>query len=386
MTMTVATIDDTTTEIVPGQVGFNSVQKAMLAQLGLSDAPEGDLLLFSHVCQKSGLDPFRKEIYMIGRNTQLSRYVPNSDGDGQHKEIRWETVYTIQTGIQGFRKRSREIADTKDVRLGFNGPYWCGEDGKWTEVWPEKTPPVAAKYVVFRDGEPVPAVCHFDEYVQTVGTGADRKPNSMWASMPRNQIAKCAEAAALQRAFPDELSGLLLEDAAIHTVVDESGDDVEQPKKRRGGKGVGGLADRAAAAERRTVEGEVVEPGQDAGNDVSQGAEASSSATLPPDSHAQDDTKSGDKPKTQMRKALETRLFKLIGQIEPTPSRDDRLDIYRAVLKSNTITSTNDLDDVAVAKVAEQLYKWREDGSLNNKIHNILMAADAAAAETEQQS
>jgi phage recombination protein Bet len=395
MTTDVATLDDTTTDIVPGQVGFNSAQKAMLAQLGLSDAPDGDLILFSHVCQKSGLDPFRREIYMIGRNTQVSRYVPNDSGEGQHKETRWETVYTIQTGIQGFRKRARELAEDKGVRLGFNGPYWCGQDGQWTEVWPEKTAPVAAKYIVFRDGEPVPAVCHYDEYVQEVGTGADRKPNSMWSKMPRNQLAKCAEAAALQRAFPDELSGLLLEDAAVHT-INEDGEDVqpEQPAKtkRRGGRGVNGLEDRATAKQQTVVDGEVADPGQDGGNDQSQGAEPSSGPQLCADSGDQDEPeKFGDRdaaakrPQSKLREPLEKRLFKLIGRIEPAPSRDDRLDIYKAILERQDITSTNDLTDVEVTTVGQKLYEWLEAGSLNNKVHQIIMAADAAATEQENQ-
>lgn len=252
MTTELATTQPAGVIAAPESVQFNPAERAMLAQLGLSDAPEGDLMLFAHVCRTSGLDPFRREIYMIGRNTQVTKYVPNARGDGQHKETRYETVYTIQTGIQGFRKRARELADAKGDRLGFEGPFWAGEDGVWREMWPQKTPvPVAAKYVVFRNGEPCPAVCHYDEYVQEAGSGADRGPNSMWSKMPRNQLAKCAEAQALQRAYPDELSGLILEDAASDAVtIDETGLP-QQPLKRRAGdrgRGVDSLRDRAAAA------------------------------------------------------------------------------------------------------------------------------------------
>ena len=49
----------------------------------------------------------------------------------------------------------------------MDGPYWCGDDGKWVEVWPSKTPPVAAKFTVFRDGVPHTGIAHYDEFVQT---------------------------------------------------------------------------------------------------------------------------------------------------------------------------------------------------------------------------
>lgn len=352
-----ATIDDTTTDIIPGQVGFNSAQKAMLAQLGLSDAPEGDLILFSHVCQKSGLDPFRREIYMIGRNSQVTKYVPNASGEGQHKETRWETVYTIQTGIQGFRKRARELAEEKDVRIGFNGPYWCGEDGQWTEVWPEKKNPVAAKYIVFRDGEPVPAVCHFDEYVQTVKSDGQEKPNSMWARMPRNQLAKCAEAAALQRAFPDELSGLLLEDAAMHTVVDETGAEEQPAQTRRGGKGTNGLRERAQQArqENTVVDAEAVETPDTPGTETEPGT--------------------AEQVKSPMRKAVEKRLFSLIGKIDPPLERDDRILVYRGITGRAEIASTDDLSDVEVTRIGDQIYQWDQDGQVDDKIRDLLNAA-----------
>jgi hypothetical protein len=121
-------------------------------------------------------------------------------------------------------------------------------------------------------------------------------------------------------------------------------------------------------------------PGQGGGNDQSQGAEPSAGATHGQADSGDQDAADNAPEKTPMRKALENRHWGLIGNIEPKPSDDDRHDIYRSILKRPEVNSLNDLDDVEVGKVCEQLYQWGQDGVLNDRILDILMAADAAAA------
>jgi hypothetical protein len=60
---------------------------------------------------------------------------------------------------------------------------------------------------VFRVGfeRPIYGVAHYAEYVQVKKDG---KANSMWAKMACNQLAKCAEALAIRKAFPEDLAGL----------------------------------------------------------------------------------------------------------------------------------------------------------------------------------
>lgn len=170
----------------PHQTEWTERQRAALDQLGVAEAPDGDKAVFLHQAQRTGLDPFAKQIYMIGRF------------DAQAGKKKW----TIQTGIDGFRI----VAERHGQYGGQVGPQWCGDDGQWRDVWPHKKPPVAARVGIRRHDwtEPVFAVAHFHEYAQTKGNGLTR----MWADKPAVMIAKCAEALALRKAFPHDLSGL----------------------------------------------------------------------------------------------------------------------------------------------------------------------------------
>ncbi|MCI1914624.1 MAG: phage recombination protein Bet [Bifidobacteriaceae bacterium] len=174
--------------IEENQKGFTGAQLAALSHAGVQNAGQGDLEVFFHQVQRTGLDPFARQIYMIQR---------------QGKQ-------TIQVGIDGFRLIARRAADHSGEAFGEPETLWCGPDGVWSDVWLDpKLPPAAAKVVVQRGQGIFPAVALYSEYV---GRKRDGHVNSMWASKPAIMLAKCAEALALRKAFPQDLSGLYTSD------------------------------------------------------------------------------------------------------------------------------------------------------------------------------
>lgn len=217
MTHDVALRTVTELSIDPEQLAFTEAQRSALAQLGIEDAPEGDQMLFFHQAKRTGLDPFAKQIYMLGRRTKVKEW-----DEKQRKQVeKWVMKYTIQTGIDGYRVTGHRLAAQRGDEIEVEDTLWCGESGSWSDVWLDrKNPPLAAKYTVIKNGKRYSAVAMYDEYVQTVTFDGVTKPNSMWAKMPANQIAKCAEAAAWRKAYPNDFSGIVLEDTAQAITID----------------------------------------------------------------------------------------------------------------------------------------------------------------------
>ena len=169
----------------------NEIDMALVARTVAKGCSSDELSLFGAICKRTGLDPFARQIYAIKRGG----------------------VMTTQVSIDG----ARLVAQRSGEYAGQVGPFWCGADGVWVDVWLAKTPPMAAKVGVRRSSfvDPLFAVAIWSEYAQTQG--------NMWAKFPSVMLAKCAEMIALRRAFPAELSGLYsteeMSQADEHVVV-----------------------------------------------------------------------------------------------------------------------------------------------------------------------
>jgi phage recombination protein Bet len=176
--------------IRPDQTDWTPAQQAVLQQSGIDNqVTSAELSAFLHLCQRTRLDPFSRQIYLIGR----------WDSRQQRK------VYTPQTSIDGYRVIAHRVVAEQNANLGYEDTLWCDKDGQWRDVWLSDAPPSGVKVTVIRNGQRFPAVALFREYVQT---GKENKAIGLWGKMPAGQLAKCAEALALRKAFPHDLAGV----------------------------------------------------------------------------------------------------------------------------------------------------------------------------------
>lgn len=144
-------------------------------------ASDDELQLFIHACKRTGLDPFMKQIFAVKRWDSFAR----------------REIMTIQTGIDGYRliaDRTGKYAPGIDTEFGYD------EKGnlRWAKAYVKKMTP---------DGQwhQISTIAFWNEYVQTTKDG---RPTVFWLKKGHIMLSKCAEALALRKAFPAELSGI----------------------------------------------------------------------------------------------------------------------------------------------------------------------------------
>lgn len=136
--------------------------------------------VFLMVCERTKLDPFKKQVYAVKRKS--------SDG---------KEVMSIQTGIDGFRAlamRTGRYAGQDDVIFEEDGsPY------------PKKAT-VTVYSIIQGLRVPFTASARWSEYYPGERLGF------MWKKMPHTMLGKVAEALALRKMAPEDTSGLYLEE------------------------------------------------------------------------------------------------------------------------------------------------------------------------------
>ena len=171
-------------------------------------------------CKASGFDPMQKPVHIVPMWDSKS----GSNRDVIMPGVNLYRTVAARSGCAGVSEP--EFGDDKTENLGgveITYPLWCkvtvkrrletGEIVEFTakELWKEN-------------------------YAQKGGKERSVAPNSMWMRRPYAQIAKCAEAQALRKAFPevgaqptaDEMEGKSLNDGG--TVIDGSTGEVIQTK------------------------------------------------------------------------------------------------------------------------------------------------------------
>jgi phage recombination protein Bet len=158
-------------------------QVALIKQTIAAEATDAELALFFYDCRRRGVHPLDKLIHFTKRQNK----------------------YTPVTSIDFFRSRAGQTRE----HMGTDDACFTGEPGD-----PDFRATVTVYRLVHGEKCAFTATARFAEFVPP-------SPNDfMWVKMPYNQIAKCAEAAALRKGFPQELEGLRTVDEMEHVAVD----------------------------------------------------------------------------------------------------------------------------------------------------------------------
>lgn len=194
-----------------GEVATTTQGPGYLAQYGREEielikktvakgATDEELGLFFHECKRRGVHPLDRLIHFVKRN----------DGEGGK-------VVAFQSSIDYHRAK----AETSKLYNGQDEPEYEGEETVTEPMGQSKTTythPLVARVKVYKRGidKPFIGTARWSEYYPK------GKQGFMWRKMPFLMLAKCAEALALRKAFPDDLGGLYTpEELQRDTATDE---------------------------------------------------------------------------------------------------------------------------------------------------------------------
>jgi len=162
---------------------FSREQIDLIKQTVARGATDNELKLFLYAAHRTGLDPLTKQIYFIKRRV----WNPEKNG--------YDMVGTIQTGIDGYR-----VVAARNGLAGIDDVIFDSED----KQHPNKAT-VSVYRMVGDTRVSFTASARWSEYVQVNNKNV---PIAMWKKMPYLMLGKVAEALALRKAFPADLSGV----------------------------------------------------------------------------------------------------------------------------------------------------------------------------------
>ncbi len=166
------------TDLSAAPSDFGDEHKRIVRDAFAPSASQAEFEMLWLGAKSRGLDPVRKQIHFVKR------------WDNQRNCDVWSS----QVSIDGFRA----IAQDTGLYDGQDEPaYEIDKDGRVLSV----------KVAVYRRDISRPFWGHarWTEFVQTNRGGGT---SHMWSKMPFHMLAKCAEAVALRKGFPEKLAGL----------------------------------------------------------------------------------------------------------------------------------------------------------------------------------
>lgn len=214
---------------IDGGESRQAIITALKNSLYLGAKDESVLMVLSY-CQAAGLDPMTKPVHIV----------PMQVKDSTTGVKEWRDV--IMPGIELYRTkaaRTKEYAGCSEPEFG-PGIEVKGKN-RWNKevstIYPEWCKVTVKRIVQGQIVEFSAKELWIENYASD---GKTPMPNAMWSKRPFAQLAKCAEAQALRKAFPevgahqtsDEMAGKVIETSAVE-VVGQPGKPVTEPPQAK---------------------------------------------------------------------------------------------------------------------------------------------------------
>lgn len=178
-------------QLQTGGAQFTSREMELMRNTVAKDCNQSEFDMFIHICKHTGLDPLRRQIYAFVFN------------QADPKKRQMVPVVAIG-GLRSMAERTGNYRPDMDApRIEYS------DDAKNPDSNPLGIVKCNVTVYKFSHGEWFPAngEAYWDEYVPLWNDKIDQKKTG-WVKMPRIMIAKCAEAAALRKAWPDDFANL----------------------------------------------------------------------------------------------------------------------------------------------------------------------------------
>ncbi|HOH62096.1 MAG TPA: phage recombination protein Bet [Bacilli bacterium] len=170
--------------------GYSKEMFELIVRIYCKGADMDSIAMYFNIIKRLKLDPFANQVYLV------TRKVKQADGSYKNES---RPLISID-GYRAIAERTKQLAGVDDAIF---------DDGYKYEPGKEPKNPSKATITIYRmvKGQRVgfTASARWKEYFP------GEKQGFMWNKMPYNQLAKCAEALALRKAFPQDLSGLFVD-------------------------------------------------------------------------------------------------------------------------------------------------------------------------------
>jgi phage recombination protein Bet len=182
--------------------GINEAQWRTLMNNLYPGAASDSVLMVWDYCVARQLDPLKKPCHIVPM-----RVKDGKSGDYVWRDVVMPGIYeyrTTATRTGAYMGQSEAVFGPLIDYLGVTAPEWC-------------------RIVVYRWNREAGMRAEFParvKFSEAAATAKDKKTgelyvNDRWTKAPEQMLEKCAEAAALRKAFPDELGGTHTADEMI---------------------------------------------------------------------------------------------------------------------------------------------------------------------------